>query len=164
MLQFAHACKTISSALVPCPLSLLSYPVSLPLKDHPRMSGAMWRVKIASSCTLFPRTRVTSASAPPSPIASSAVMKSPTTPKGTAPYGSTAVGASMSITPTMTVPSPIFNAPKTCASFRSGTQWWATIAQLPSKMTCTSCDALWLTMKMKSNMISHVVVTGIGGA
>jgi len=123
MLQSICIYKTTSSALVPHLLPLPSYPISLLLKDHLRMSGATLRVKIASSYALSPRTRVTSASAPLSPTASNAVMKSPTMLKGIALCGSTVVGASTSITFTMTAPSLITNALGTHVSFWRGTRW-----------------------------------------
>jgi len=72
MPQFAHTCKTTTSALVPCPLLLSSYPVSSPLKDHLRMSGATLKEKIASNYMPSLRTRVTSTNAPPSPTVSNA--------------------------------------------------------------------------------------------
>jgi len=128
------------------------------------MSGATSRVKIASSCALSPRTRVTSASAFPSLTVLSAVTKSLTTLKGIAPCGSTVAGAFMLITLTMTALFPITNALKIRASFWSGTLWSGITAQLPLKMIHMSCDALRLIMKMKSNVTSHMVATGIEGA
>ena len=164
MPQFACTYKTISSILVPCPLPLPSYPMSLLLKDHLRMSGVMSRAKIALSCALSPKTRVTNASAPLSPTALSVVTKNLTMPKGIVPCGSTVTGASTSTTPTMTAPSPIINALKTYASFWGGTLWSGITAQSPLKTTHMSCDALQLTMKMRSYMTSRMVATGIGGA
>jgi len=164
MPQSACAFRITSSTLVPCPLPLLSYPISLLLKGRLRMSGATLKVKTVLSYMLSPRTRVISASAPPSPTVSNAVTKNLTMLKGIAPCGSTVVGASTLTTPMTTVLSPIINALRILASFWNGIRWLVTTAQSLLKTTCMSCNALQSTMKTKSSMTSCVVATGIGGA
>ena len=138
MLQSARAYRTTFSAPDPHPHLHPFYPISSLLKGHPKMNGVTSKEKIVWSYTPSQKTKLTSISAPPSPIASNVATKSPTTPRGTAPCRSTVGGASaLTILMTTALP-PIINASKTPASSPSGTQWSATTAQLPLKTTCMS--------------------------